>query len=96
MEFSVSLSLFSFMTFLPAIIRGLEYTSVHAQLMTVPVYVWATISYLMIAFGSDKVRLRSSSMSGACLALAIGYIINIASEALSVSLAAVELEFTLV
>ena len=84
------------MTSLPAIIRGLEYTSVHAQLMTVPVYVWATISYLMIAFGSDKVRLRSSFMSGACLALAIGYIINIVSEALSVRLAAMELEFTLV
>ena len=89
MEFSVSLSLFSFMTFLPAIIRGLGYTSVHAQLMTVPVYVWATVSYLMVAFGSDKVGLRSPFMFGACLALVVGYIMNIASEALAVRLAAV-------
>jgi MFS family permease len=89
LEFSVSLSLFSFMTFLPAIIRGLGYTRVHAQLLTVPVYVWATVSYLMIAFGSDKVGLRSPFMLGACLALVIGYTMNIASDALGVRLAAV-------
>jgi hypothetical protein len=57
--------------------------------MTVPVYVRATISYFMIAFGSDKVGLRSPFMLAACLALIIGYTMNIASEALAVRLAAV-------
>lgn len=89
LEFSVTLSLFSFMTFLPAIIRGLGYASVHAQLITVPVYVWATASYLMIAFASDRVGLRSPFILGACLALIIGYSMNIGSNALGVRLAAV-------
>jgi hypothetical protein len=48
-----------------------------------------TVSYLMSAFGSDRVGLRSPFMFGACLALVIGYTMNIASEALDVRLAAV-------
>ncbi|KAL2205644.1 nicotinic acid plasma membrane transporter [Sarocladium strictum] len=89
LEFSVSLSLFSFMTFLPAIIRGLGYTSVHAQLLTVPVYVWATMSYVIIALLSDKVGLRAPFILGACLFLIIGYSINVGSEVLGARYAAV-------
>lgn len=89
LEFSVTLSLFSFMTFLPAIIRGLGYTSVHAQLLTVPVYVWATISYLSIGWWSDRVGLRSPFILGACLALIIGYAMSLGSAVLGVRLAAV-------
>ena len=48
-----------------------------------------TVSYPIIAFGSDRVGLRSPFMFGACLALVIGYTMNIASEALDVRLAAV-------
>lgn len=89
LEFSVTLSLFSFMTFLPAIIRGLGYTSVHAQLITVPVYIWATISYLVIAWASDRVGLRSPFILGATLACIVGYSMNISSSSLGVRLAAV-------
>ncbi|ATY66974.1 nicotinic acid plasma membrane transporter [Cordyceps militaris] len=89
LEFSVSLSLFSFMTFLPAIIRGLGYTSVHAQLLTVPVYLWATVSYVIIALLSDRVGLRAPFILGACLFLIIGYSINLGTEALGARYAAV-------
>lgn len=85
----MTLSLFSFMTFLPAIIRGLGYTSVHAQLITVPVYVWATLSYLIIAWASDRVGLRSPFILGACLACIVGYSMKIGSSSLGVRLAAV-------
>lgn len=89
LEFSVSLSLFSFMTFLPAIIRGLGYASVHAQLLTVPVYVWATVSYVVIALLSDRVGLRAPFILGACLFLITGYAINLGSDALGARYAAV-------
>ncbi|KAK0386734.1 hypothetical protein NLU13_6570 [Sarocladium strictum] len=89
LEFSVSLSLFSFMTFLPAIIRGLGYTSVHAQLLTVPVYVWATASYVIIASLSDRVGRRAPFLVLACLFLVTGYAINLGTEALGARYAAV-------
>ncbi|KAM0269253.1 hypothetical protein ACHAQH_009802 [Verticillium albo-atrum] len=89
LEFCVSLSLFSFMTFLPAVIRRLGYSSVHAQLLTVPVYVWATVAYISIALASDRFGLRSPFIIGACLALIMGYTMMIASTALGVRLAAV-------
>lgn len=79
MEFSVDLSLFSFTTFLPSIIRGLGYTSVHAQLLTVPVYVWATASYFILAYLSDRFGLRGPFFLSACVSLLSGYIIMLAT-----------------
>lgn len=89
LEFSVDLSLFSFTTFLPAIIKGLGYTSVHAQLLTVPVYVWATISYFILAFSSDRLGLRSPFILIACVALLIGYSIMLGTVSLGARYAAV-------
>ncbi|KAH7024853.1 high-affinity nicotinic acid transporter [Microdochium trichocladiopsis] len=89
LEFVLTLSLFSFMTFLPAIIRGLGYTSVVAQLLTVPVYAWATISYFAIAFLSDKVGLRGPFILGAGLFLLAGYAVSIGTDSLGGRYAAV-------
>ncbi|EEY14812.1 high-affinity nicotinic acid transporter [Verticillium alfalfae VaMs.102] len=89
LEFCVSLSLFSFMTFLPAVIRGLGYASVKAQLLTVPVYLWATVAYIGIALASDRIGLRSPFIIGACLALITGYSMMLASTTIGVRLAAV-------
>lgn len=89
LEFSVDLSLFSFTTFLPTIIKGLGYTSVHAQLLTVPVYVWATISYFILAFFSDRVGLRSLFIILPCISLVIGYSIMLGTVSLGARYAAV-------
>ncbi|KAM0614181.1 hypothetical protein ACHAP0_004854 [Verticillium nonalfalfae] len=89
LEFCVSLSLFSFMTFLPAVIRGLGYASVKAQLLTVPVYLWATVAYIGIALASDRIGLRSPFIVGACVALITGYTMMLASTTIGVRLAAV-------
>ncbi|KAH7325616.1 high-affinity nicotinic acid transporter [Stachybotrys elegans] len=89
MEFCVDLSLFSFTTFLPSIIRGLGYTSVQAQLLTVPVYVWATIAYFILAFMSDRAGLRGPFILVACSFLVLGYIVMQATTNLGARYASV-------
>jgi MFS family permease len=94
MEFSVDLSLFSFTTFLPAIIKGIGYTSVQAQLLTVPVYVWAAVSYFILAFMSDRFGLRGPFILIASVFLLIGYAVmlgtaNLAARYTSVFLLAI-------
>lgn len=89
MEFSNCISLFSFTTFLPAIIRGLGYSSVHAQLLTVPVYAWSTLSYFFIAFFSDRARLRGPFMIAGASFLVAGYAIMLGTENLGARYAAV-------
>jgi len=88
-EFSVDISLFALTTFMPAIIKGMGYTTVHAQLMTVPVYFWAGLSYFICAYASDRAGVRSPFIIFACLALMVGYIIMITTANVGARLAAV-------
>lgn len=60
-------------TFLPTIIRGFGFSSVKTQLLTVPVYIWASVFYLTIAFFSDLARRRAFFMVPLALITAIGY-----------------------
>lgn len=53
-QFSVDVSLYAFTTFLPAIIKGMGYTSVNANLLTVPIYFWGLIWFLFVAYMSDR------------------------------------------
>lgn len=64
---------FGFSTFLPTIIRGFGFDSVKTQLLTVPVYIWASAFYLVVANLSDRVRMRAVFMVPLCLVTAIGY-----------------------
>jgi MFS family permease len=89
MEFSICISLFSFTTFLPAIIRGLGYSSVHAQLLTVPVYVWATLCYFFIAFFSDRARIRGPFLITGAVFLVAGYAIMLGTDSIGARYAAV-------
>lgn len=57
-EFLGNLTLYGFSTFIPIIIKGMGFTSVRAQLMTVPVYSWAAIAYIVGAHMSDRMRRR--------------------------------------
>lgn len=70
-------------SFLPATIKGLGYSGVTAQLLTVPVYACAFATTITISFISDKIQRR-----GLCIALSstlslIGYIMLIASDSKS-------------
>ncbi|KAI0015435.1 high-affinity nicotinic acid transporter [Xylariomycetidae sp. FL0641] len=83
-QFSVDVSLYGFTTFLPAIIKGLGYTSVTANLLTVPVYFWGLITFLFTAYMSDRMANRGYWIGGPLLCLIIGYAILISAESLGV------------
>ncbi|KAJ5609937.1 hypothetical protein N7510_006656 [Penicillium lagena] len=72
-QISVNVCSFGFSTFLPTIIKAFGYDSVKTQLLTVPVYIWASIFYLAIAHFSDRVRMRAVFMVPLCLVTAVGY-----------------------
>jgi hypothetical protein len=72
-QISVNVCSFGFSTFLPTIIKGFGYGSVTTQLLTVPVYIWASAFYLFMANMSDRLRMRAVFMVPLCLVTAIGY-----------------------
>ncbi|EMC95878.1 hypothetical protein BAUCODRAFT_109550 [Baudoinia panamericana UAMH 10762] len=75
-HFGIDTTLYAVTTFMPKIIAGLGFTStINAQLLTVPVYAAAAISYLIIGYISDKVKLRSPFLIGVLISCLIGYII---------------------
>lgn len=72
-QICVNICSFGFSTFLPTIIRAFGYGSVTTQLLTVPVYLWASAFYLVVAHFSDRVRMRAAFMVPLCLVTAVGY-----------------------
>jgi MFS family permease len=83
-QFSVNISLYGLTTFLPTIVRGLGYTSVHANLMTVPIYICSLLFFLVIAYFSDRTQMRGPYLLGCLMCLIIGYAILISVESLKV------------
>ncbi|KAF4125409.1 nicotinic acid transporter [Geosmithia morbida] len=83
-QFSVDISLYGLTTFMPAIIKGLGYTSVHANLMTVPIYICALVFFLIVAYFSDKTGKRGPYLAGCLLFLIVGYAILISVDNLKV------------
>jgi len=71
--------LYGISLFLPTIIRELGYTSSTAQLLTVPIYITASILAVAMAWTSDKHGKRSPFIGGCLLAMAVGFIMCIAS-----------------
>jgi cyanate permease len=51
-------SLYAFSLFVPTIIKNLGYSSVHAQLLTVPPYACAAVVTILIGFIADRTRQR--------------------------------------
>ena len=83
-QFSVDISLYGFTTFLPAIIKGLGYTSVQANLMTVPVYFWGLATFAFTAYMSDRLHNRGYWIGGPLICLIAGYAILISVDSLAV------------
>lgn len=76
----------AFTTFVPAIVRGLGITksSVYTQLLTVPIYCVAALSYILMARWSDAKRNRSIPIAASSAVGGVGYIILIAAESVKV------------
>ncbi|SNX86065.1 related to allantoate permease [Melanopsichium pennsylvanicum] len=74
--------LYSFSLFLPTILKGIypSSTSTRLQLLTVPVYVPATILVIVIAYLADRIRLRGPFMLGLLPLSMIGYIMLLITQ----------------
>ena len=83
-QFSINISLYGLTTFMPAIVRGLGYTSIHANLMTVPIFFTALIFFLALAWVSDRTGLRGPILIVGLVCLLIGYSILITVDNLKV------------
>ncbi|CZR64272.1 uncharacterized protein PAC_14170 [Phialocephala subalpina] len=70
-HFGIDTTLYAVTTFMPKIIAGLGFTTtVNAQLLTVPVYFVAAVSYIILGYLSDKYKKHATYSAGA----AIGFI----------------------
>ncbi|KAF9229866.1 major facilitator superfamily domain-containing protein [Melanogaster broomeanus] len=75
--FSLTAPSYGLVYFLPLIINGFGYSPSITQLLSIPISVVATISMLITAHYSDKVKLRSPFIFGAQSVALVGYVISI-------------------
>lgn len=53
-QFCQDILLYGFSTFLPTILKGMGYNSLMSNVLTVPVYIWAALVFIAVAFCSDR------------------------------------------
>lgn len=70
--------------FTPTILKQLGWTSVRAQVMSIPIYIVATIIALVTAFVSDRLRHRFAFTICGCLIATVGYVILICQKSVPV------------
>ena len=78
--FAIITPIYSYSLFLPTIIKGLGYTAIKAQLLTVPPYIGGFITVLLVGHFSDRFRVRGPFMLAGLVLAVSGYIILIASK----------------
>ncbi|KAG5931253.1 hypothetical protein E4U53_001868, partial [Claviceps sorghi] len=66
--------------FLPSILKNLDYSNTQAQLLTVPIYVTASVVAVIVAFFSDRLSRRSPFVMGMMLMMVVGFIMCIATS----------------
>lgn len=72
-QFGADTALYGFSTFLPVIIKALGYGQLQAQLLTIPVYVLASVIFVICAIVADRIKRRMIFVvCGSCLPL-VGY-----------------------
>jgi len=72
--------LYGISLFLPTIIRGLGYTSSTAQLLTVPIYITASVLAVTVAWFSDRYGKRFPFILVCLILMAVGFIMCISSS----------------
>lgn len=78
--FGVVVPLYGISLFLPTILHNLGYVASKAQLMTIPIYVTASIFSVAQAYFSDKVGLRSPFIAVNFIFLLVGYSLAISTN----------------
>lgn len=84
-QFCQDVCLYGFSTFLPSILKsGLNFDSLEAQYMTVPVYIFSAVVYLVFAEISDRKKLRGPIIVLSNVFGITGYIILLSVDKASV------------
>jgi len=78
--FGYLVGLYSYSYFLPTIVSGLGYTGSEAQLHTVPPYVLATVLTVVVAFLSDRFKMRGPFVLICLPVSAIGFVLAITAD----------------
>lgn len=76
-QFCQDILLYGFSTFLPSIIVSMGYTSIQAQYLSIPVYIFGGLAFLSVAFISDHYCIRGPFLWLANVPGIIGYILII-------------------
>jgi MFS family permease len=76
-QFWADICSFGLSSFLPLIIKSFGFDTVTTQLLTIPIYMWASGSYLIVSWLSDRYNKRVAFMLPAVLLTAIGYAVNL-------------------
>ncbi|WBW74170.1 carboxylic acid transmembrane transporter [Schizosaccharomyces osmophilus] len=79
-QFCADMVLYGFSSFLPTIVKDLGFTGLQSNYMTIPVYVSGVLAFLVVAYASDRTKIRSPFLISASLVSAVGYVILIASN----------------
>ncbi|KAH8679462.1 major facilitator superfamily domain-containing protein [Ilyonectria robusta] len=84
-QFGVDVILYGFSTFLPTIIRGLgDWSIAQVQALTIPVYAVGAVSYLVVAWLSDRYQRRAVFTAFFGLICTAGYAILVSDSSGSV------------
>lgn len=73
-----TVGVYGFTATVPSVINGLGYSSANAQLLTIPIYVFAAIITLVWAWGSDLTQIRSPWIIGGYSIAILGFIAQLA------------------
>lgn len=70
--------------FIPSILRDMGWTSLMAQVMSIPIYIVAAVITIGTAYLSDKMKHRFGFVIGGCLIATVGYVILLAQRSVPV------------
>ncbi|KAF2667736.1 MFS general substrate transporter [Microthyrium microscopicum] len=71
--------LYGISLFLPTIINDLGFKKTTAQLMTVPVYIFAATVGIVVAWSADRIKKRTPLIAGSHVAILVGFIMCIST-----------------
>jgi len=57
-QFMQDILLYGFSTFLPSILKAMKYNTLQSNYLTIPVYIFGAITFLCVAWVSDKYQIR--------------------------------------
>lgn len=84
MYFGVVITGYSTSFFTPTILQELGWMAQHAQVMSIPIYIAATIVALIVAIATDSLKHRYSFTMLGVLVATVGYILLLAQHSLNV------------